>query len=296
MGSFKLLIENLGLQNHLSSIFKLISSIIPKTMTMSRGSTMSAAGERGGVPANSQGDENLPEIGVPGLEMDKETQKRLYELYAEQNNVDLLNHKERQELLKIDQKYSKLMRPYLDKRNDIIKRVPKFWLTTFINHPHMSTVIEEEEEDCLQYLNKLDVVEYEDITTGFSINLHFDDNPYFENEVITKEFPMTVNRQPGKKSTTTPILWKEGFDLAAKAAQLIAARAAKGDKDKKESPETRTFFSWFCASGDPVEDDIAELVKVDMWPNPLQYFLVPDVEMEGGEGDQESEPMEQGSK
>merc|ERR1712072_1433481 len=115
------------------------------------------------------------------------------------------------------------------------------------------------EEDCLQYLNKLDVVEYEDITTGFSINLHSDDNPYFENEVITKEFPMTVNRQPGKKSTTTPILWKEGFDLAAKAAQLIAARAAKGDKDKKESPETRTFFSWFCASGDPVEDDIAEL-------------------------------------
>jgi len=37
-----------------------------------------------------------------------------------------------------------------------------------------------------------------------------------------------------------------------------------------------------------VEDDIAEVIKVDMWPNPLQYFLVPDVEMEnGGEGDQE---------
>ena len=43
------------------------------------------------------------------------------------NIVDILNHKERQELLKIDQKYSKLMRPYLDKRNEIIKRVPKFW-------------------------------------------------------------------------------------------------------------------------------------------------------------------------
>ena len=78
---------------------------------------------------NSQ-DENLPDIGVPGLEMDKETQKKLYELDAEQNNVDLMNHKERQELQKIDQKYSKLMRPYLDKRNEIIKRVPKFWLTT----------------------------------------------------------------------------------------------------------------------------------------------------------------------
>ena len=155
-------------------------------MTMSRASTGSI-----GEPSKNIGEENLPDIGVPGLEMDKDTQKRLYELDAEQNNVDLLNHKERQELLKIDQKYSKLMRPYLDKRNEIIRRVPKFWLTTFINHPHMSTVIGEEEEDCLQYLNKLDVVEYEDITTGFSINLYFDDNPYFENEMIAKEFPIS---------------------------------------------------------------------------------------------------------
>merc|ERR1712001_203750 len=109
--------------------------------------------------------------------MDKETQKRLYDLDAEQNNVDLLNHKERQELLKIDQKYSKLMRPYLDKRNEIIKRVPKFWLTTFINHPQISAIIEEEEEDCLQYLNKLEVEEFEDIKSGYRIKLCFDDNP-----------------------------------------------------------------------------------------------------------------------
>jgi len=203
------------------------------------------------------------------LEMDKETQERLYDLDAEQNNVDSLNHKEKQELLKIDQKCSKLMRPYLDKRKEIIKRVPKFWLTTFINPPHMSTVIEEEEEQCLQYLNKLDVVEYEDITTGYSINLYFDENPYFENEIIAKEFTMTLNRQPGKKSSCTPILWKEGYDLAAKAT-------------------LRTFFFRFCANTDRVEDGIAEVIKVDMWPNPLQYFLVQDVEMEnGGEGDQE---------
>merc|ERR1712168_1522608 len=163
--------------------------------------------DKRGEASNSSQDENLPDIGVPGLEMDKETQKRLYDLDAEQNNVDLLNHKERQELLKIDQKFSILMRPYLDKRNEIIKRVPKFWLTTFINHPHMSTVIE---EDCLQYLNKLDIVEYEDITTGYSIIVYFDENLYSENNIIAKEFPMTPNRQPGKESSCTPTLWKEG--------------------------------------------------------------------------------------
>ena len=91
-----------------------------------------------------------------------------------------------EEILKVEQKYNKLRRPYFDKRNEIIKRVPKFWLTAFINHPQISAIIEEEEEDCLQYLNKLEVEEYEDIKSGYRIKLYFDDNPYFDNDVLTK--------------------------------------------------------------------------------------------------------------
>ena len=59
------------------------------------------------------------------------------------------------------------MRPYLDRRNETTKRTPKIWLAIFINHPHLSTVIEEEKEDYLQFLNKLDVVENENSTTGY---------------------------------------------------------------------------------------------------------------------------------
>ena len=42
-----------------------------------------------------------------------------------------------EEILKVEQKYNKLRRPFYDKRNDIIKRIPKFWLTAFINHPQV---------------------------------------------------------------------------------------------------------------------------------------------------------------
>ena len=91
-----------------------------------------------------------------------------------------------EEILKVEQKYNKLRRPFFDKRNEIIKRVPKFWLTAFINHPQISAIIEEEEEDCLQYLNKLEVEEFEDIKSGYRIKLCFDDNPYFENDALTK--------------------------------------------------------------------------------------------------------------
>lgn len=48
--------------------------------------------------------------------------------------------------------------------------------------------MEEDEEDALRFLNKLEVEEFEDIKSGYRINFYFDENPYFENDVLTKEF------------------------------------------------------------------------------------------------------------
>jgi len=213
---------------------------------------------------------------VEEKDFDKETQKALEEIDANQNEIDALNEQASEEILKVEQKYNKLRRPYFDKRNEIIKRVPKFWLTAFINHPQISAIIEEEEEDCLQYLNKLEVEEYEDIKSGYRIKLYFDDNPYFDNDVLTKEFHLSSSEDPASQCTT--IRWKEGFDLAAKAAQRAAAAAARSGR--RRPLENRTFFSWFCDNGDPSGDDVAEVIKEDMWPNPMQYFLVPDMDVE----------------
>lgn len=49
-------------------------------------------------------------------------------------------------------------------------------------------MLDDTEEDCLHYLTKLEVEEAEDITSGYRIDFHFDENPYFENTVLTKEF------------------------------------------------------------------------------------------------------------
>lgn len=37
----------------------------------------------------------------------------------------------------------------------------------FVNHPQISAILEEEEEDCLHYINKLEVEEFEDIKFGY---------------------------------------------------------------------------------------------------------------------------------
>lgn len=193
---------------------------------------------------SSQVDESAEE-----RDFDEETQKALEEIDRNQNEIDSLNERASEEILKVEQKYNKLRRPFYDKRNEIIKRIPKFWLTAFINHPQISAIIEEDEEDCLQYLNKLEVEECEDIKSGYKINLYFDTNPYFENDMLSKEFLMGSGDAVAQ---CTKIKWKEGHDLAAKAA-MKAAAAASGKKGKRsrEAMENRTFFTWLCDNNDP---------------------------------------------
>lgn len=58
----------------------------------------------------------------------------------------------------------------------------------FVNHPQISAILDEDEEECLHYLSKLEVEEFEDIKSGYRIKFTFDENPYFENDVLVKEF------------------------------------------------------------------------------------------------------------
>merc|ERR1712062_242885 len=107
---------------------------------------------------------------------------------------------------------------------------------------------------------------------------------------LTKEFHLGSSGDPASQSS--PIQWKESMDLAAKFAQRAAAaqeNAAKTGSRKRAHQQQGTFFTWFCDNGDPSDDEIAEVIKDDMWPNPLQYFLVPDIEVENGDDEDDDE-------
>lgn len=54
-----------------------------------------------------------------------------------QNEIDLLNEKASEEILKVEQKYNKMRRPLFEKRTQHIKKIPEFWLTAFLNHPQV---------------------------------------------------------------------------------------------------------------------------------------------------------------
>ena len=62
-------------------------------------------------------------------EYSPETQKALEDIDSCQNEIDQLNEKASEEILKVEQKYNKLRKPFFEKRNDIIKKIPNFWIT-----------------------------------------------------------------------------------------------------------------------------------------------------------------------
>ena len=67
--------------------------------------------------------------GEESRDYDTQTQSALEEIDSFQNEIDSLNEKASEEILKVEQKYNKLRKPYFEKRNDIIKRIPNFWVT-----------------------------------------------------------------------------------------------------------------------------------------------------------------------
>lgn len=56
------------------------------------------------------------------------------------------------------------------KRSELIASIPNFWVTTFVNHPQISALLNEEDEDALHYLTKVEVQECSEIKTGYTIS------------------------------------------------------------------------------------------------------------------------------
>ena len=84
--------------------------------------------ESGASPAKMKKLEPV-EAGNDTREYDPETQRALEEIDACQNEIDQLNEKASEEILKVEQKYNKLRKPNFEKRSKIIQRIPNFWVT-----------------------------------------------------------------------------------------------------------------------------------------------------------------------
>ena len=51
------------------------------------------------------------------------------EIDGVQNEIDTLNEKASEEILKVEQKFNLLRKPHFERRTDLISRIPHFWVT-----------------------------------------------------------------------------------------------------------------------------------------------------------------------
>ncbi|KAK8471304.1 hypothetical protein PHAVU_003G190800 [Phaseolus vulgaris] len=160
-----------------------------------------------------------------------------------QDELDKINEEASDKVLEVEQKFNEIRKPVYDKRNEIIvKSIPDFWFTAFMNHPALCELLNLEDQK------------------------NFNPNPYFENTKLTKTF--TFFEEGSTKITATPIKWKEGKGLP---------NGVNHDKNGKRGRIDISFFTWFSDSEqkddtDEIHDEVAELIKEDLWPNPLTYF------------------------
>ncbi|KAH8358007.1 hypothetical protein KR200_011044, partial [Drosophila serrata] len=172
-----------------------------------------------------------------------------------QMDIDKINLMTSKEMLDVEEKYEKLRQPLYKKRNEEIKRLPNFWATSLINHDE---IIRHTGKEGLRSLANIEVENLGSVSKGYRIHLHFDDNPYFENKVLTKEFRFGNKKGNWITSTSTPIEWKEGKQLAKQDPSMLY----------------NSFFDWFSDNNNPSFDHIGDYIRDDLWINPLRYYVI----------------------
>ncbi|EEF52170.1 set, putative [Ricinus communis] len=200
-----------------------------------------------------------------------------------QEDLEKINEEASDKVLEVEQKYNEIRKPVYDKRNEIIKSIPDFWLTAFLSHPALNAILSEEDQKIFKYLSSLEVEDFKDVKSGYSITFNFEPNPYFEDTKLTKSF--TFLDEGTTEITATPIKWKQGMG--------IANGVTHEKKGNKRPLIEESFFSWFCSTEqkemiEDIQDEIAEIIKEEIWPNPLSYFNN-DPDEEDFEGDEEGD-------
>ncbi|XP_052460200.1 testis-specific Y-encoded-like protein 1 isoform X2 [Carassius gibelio] len=202
------------------------------------------------------------ECAIVSVKMAPEVRQSVALLAQVQMRLDALEKKGARLHQRLELKLSRQRRPHLDQRNAITQSIPGFWVTALLNHPHLSTQIDETDEDALSYMTNLEIESFKNNKLGYRICFHFRRNPFFQNKMIVKEIHLGMGGSP--VSFSNPILWQRGQNLVG-----------SGEPRRTSQGVYQSFFHWFSDHSNPARDDIAQILKDDLYRNPLRYYLTP---------------------
>jgi len=161
----------------------------------------------------------------------------------------------------------------LNDYNEDTKGIPKFWLHALknANEEALLGLIEPHDEPILAHLTNITVAVNEPQNTGFTLSFHFSENPFFSNNILTKEYelrdvpdpeaPLEYDGPEIFRCKGCKIDWKEGKDVTQKTVKIKKKKAKKGASGTKEV-SADSFFNFFSPPSIP-EDPKADVSDED---------------------------------
>ncbi|CAM9545720.1 unnamed protein product [Ascophyllum nodosum] len=190
--------------------------------------------------------------------------------------------------------------------------VPHFWMQCMLHHEALHDVVCEPDLEALYYLSDVRCVDKDDLL-GFTLEFHFDDNPYFTNSVLKKRYDTANIMDQGEPLLEgvhgTEINWKTGRNLCERTirrkVKLRGARSGEARTVTKVE-KTESFFKFFqnpiMYEADDDEDDeeqynfsfdmdyeVARIFRNHLIPNAVLWFTGEAVSDEEDEDDEEDD-------
>jgi len=175
--------------------------------------------------------------------------------------------------------------PFLLKRREVLKSIPKFWPIALLNHPTVSIyAVHHQDQVALGYLEDVWLARDPKEKRCFTLEFHFRENPFFSDPALKKEyryipsaglddeekdewgvtdakaaFSWDANVEP----QATKIHWKDDVHNLTKAHPQVL-------DDGGELSEPGSFFNLFEVPKDHVELGVA--IANEIFPEAMEYF------------------------
>ncbi|KAI5080054.1 hypothetical protein GOP47_0005533 [Adiantum capillus-veneris] len=228
--------------------------------------------------------------------------KRVFVLQEIQGQYDELEQKFFEERAALEARYQKLYEPLYLKRYEIVNGiteaegvveeevvksdasaeqkeaatgVPEFWLNAMKTNERLAIQITDRDEEALKFLKDIRWSKVED-PKGFKLEFLFDNNPFFKNTTLSKEYHMIEEDEPIlERAVGTEIEWNAGKNLTQKVMRKKVKKGAKNVKPITKTEACESFFNFFSPPQVPEDDEEIDQEKAEE----LQEIMEQDYEI-----------------
>ncbi|XP_066344229.1 NAP1-related protein 1-like [Miscanthus floridulus] len=81
-----------------------------------------------------------------GQPIDRALLLSIEKLQEIQDQIEKVNEEASNKVLEVEQKYNEIRRPVYVRRNEMIQKIPDFWLTAFLSHPMLGDLLTEDDQ------------------------------------------------------------------------------------------------------------------------------------------------------